>query len=247
MSAFPVRARACSAGPPASNPLCLRASVAILDHRGSGSAGERVPVWVREMTPRHGAQRTPIRKIASVISVPLWLRTLIVIAAAQTVLSAHSGPPFPILSDQIAGAYRISIWADPDATDDGSAAGQFWVMLQPARPGAGPAIPADTRIEVQIRPLDRPGAAQSGRAAPVNADPARQFVALLMDHEGPFGVRVTVDGPLGAADAQASTDATYDLRPRPILLVLFVLPFVLVGFVWGKLLIRRRMQRPGGR
>jgi hypothetical protein len=178
--------------------------------------------------------------------VPLWLRTLIVIAAVQATLHAHSGPPFPILSDQIAGAYRISIWADPDATDDGSAAGQFWVMLQPARADMA-AIPADTRVEVAIRPLDRPAAAQSGRAGPVNADPARQFVALLMDHEGPFGVRVTVDGPLGAADVQASTDATYDLRPRPMLLALFILPFVLVGVVWGKLLIRRRMQRPGGR
>jgi len=172
---------------------------------------------------------------------------LIVIAAAQAVVSAHSGPPFPILSDQIAGAYRISIWADPDATDDGLAAGQFWVMLQPARADAGPTIPAGTRVEVAIRPLDRPGAAQSGRAAPVSANPARQFVALLMDHEGPFGVRVTVAGPLGAADVQASADATYDLRPRPILLILFVLPFVLAGFVWGKLLIRRKMQRPGGR
>jgi hypothetical protein len=179
--------------------------------------------------------------------VPLWLCTSIVIAAIQLVASAHSGPPFPILSDQIAGAYRISIWADPDATDDGSAAGQFWVMLQPARADAGPPIPAGTRVEVAIRPLDRPDAVQSGRAAPVNADAARQFVALLMDHEGPFGVRVTVDGPLGTADVQASANATYDLRPQPVLLVLFVLPFVLVGFVWGKLLIRRRMQRPGGR
>ncbi len=178
-------------------------------------------------------------------SVPLWLCTWIAIAVCP--LHAHSGPPFPILSDQIAGAYRISIWADPDATDDGSAAGQFWVMLRPARADARLAIPAGTRVEVAIRPLDRPDAVQSGRAAPVNADAARQFVALLMDHEGAFGVRVTVDGPLGTADVQASTNATYDLRPQPILLVLFVLPFVLVGFVWGKLLIRRRMQRRGGR
>ena len=160
---------------------------------------------------------------------------------------AHSGPPFPILSERVAGPYRISIWADPDATDDRSAAGQFWVMLQPARSDTAPAIPAGTRVEVAINPLDRPGAEQAGRAAPVNADAARQFVALLMDHEGPFGVRVTVDGPLGAADVEASTDATYDLRPRPILIALFVLPFLLVGFVWGKLLVRRRMQRPGGR
>jgi len=31
------------------------------------------------------------------------------------------------------------------------------------------------------------------------------------------------------------------LRPRPILMLLFVAPFVLIGFVWGKLLITRRM------
>ena len=87
----------------------------------------------------------------------------------------------------------------------------------------------------------------SARAEPINGEPARQFAALVMDHEGPFGVRVTIDGTLGRADVQASTDATYDLRPRPILIVIFVLPFVLVGFVWGKLLIKRRMLRSGGR
>ena len=163
-------------------------------------------------------------------------------------MHAHSGPPFPILSDQVAGAYRISIWTDPDATDDGSAAGQFWVVLQPAGPERdGRAVPAGTRVDVAIRPLDRQGREQAGRAEPVHADLARQFVALVMDHEGPFGVRVTVDGPLGRADAEASADATYDLRPRPIFLVVYALPFLLVGFVWGKLLIRRRMQRRGGR
>jgi hypothetical protein len=196
------------------------------------------------------AQRTPgirLERRSSVVAVPLWLCTLIVLAGAQALVCAHSGPPFPILSEQIAGPYRISIWADPDATDDRTAAGQFWVMLQPAGPRAGETVPAETRVDVAIRPLDRDGGRHAGRAAPVNADASRQFIALLMDHEGPFGVRVTVNGPLGSADVEASTDATYDLRPRPILIVLFVLPFVLVGFVWGKLLIRRRMQRSGGR
>jgi len=41
--------------------------------------------------------------------------------------AAHSGPPFPIVADRVAGTYRVSIWTDPDATDDGSAGGQFWV------------------------------------------------------------------------------------------------------------------------
>jgi hypothetical protein len=170
---------------------------------------------------------------------------LILIALAGGVLQAHSGPPFPIVTDRVVAAYRISLWADPDATDDGSAAGQFWVMLQPARPGES--IPPGTRVEVTIRPLDREGDGRSGRAAPINADAARQFVALGMDHEGPFGVHVAIDGPLGNADVDASTDATYDLRPRPILMFVFVMPFLVVGFVWGKLLIRRRMHARGGR
>ena len=98
-----------------------------------------------------------------------------------------------------------------------------------------------------IRPLDRQGEAQAGRAEPVNADVARQFVALVMDHEGPFGVLVAIDGPLGRADVDASTEATYDLRPRPLLMIVFVMPFLVVGFVWGKLLIKRRMHARGGR
>lgn len=173
---------------------------------------------------------------------------VVIIACNSSVLHAHSGPPFPILSDRVAGAYVVSIWTDPDATDDQSPAGKFWVMLQPSghAPGGG-TIPVGTRVEVAIRALDRQGTETSAPAEPVNGEVARQYVALVMDHEGPFGVRVSVSGPLGTAVVEASADATYDLRPRPILIVLFVLPFVLVGFVWGKLLIRRRMHRLGGR
>jgi len=188
-----------------------------------------------------------LQRRSSVVSVPLWLRALILFPLAGVVLQAHSGPPFPIVSDRVAGAYQISIWADPDATDDRSAAGKFWVMLQPAPPvGTNRSMPPGTHVDVTIRPLDRQGAEQAGRAEPINAEIARQFVALVMDHEGPFGVRVTVDGPLGKADIDAFTDATYDLRPRPILMIVFVMPFVLAGFVWGKLLIRRRMHARGG-
>ena len=58
--------------------------------------------------------------------------TLVVIACATvvaavshaTTVDAHSGPPFPIVSNQIAGPYDVSVWTDPDATADGSAAGQ---------------------------------------------------------------------------------------------------------------------------
>jgi hypothetical protein len=153
------------------------------------------------------------------------------------VVGAHSGPPFPILTNRIAGPYDISIWSDPDATDDGSAAGQFWVILR--RAGGG-SLPAGTHAEVSIQALDRRAPRLTGRAQPVNNEISRQFAALVLDHEGRFGVAVAVAGPLGQATVEASVDATYDLRPAPMMMVVYLMPFVLVGFLWVKLLVRRR-------
>jgi hypothetical protein len=151
---------------------------------------------------------------------------------------AHSGPPYPIVSNQIAGAYQISLWTDPDTTDDGSAAGKFWVTMSPARKGV--VLAPDTRVSVSIWPTDRQGSVRTGSADPVGHEPSSRFVALVMDHEGPYSVRVKIEGPLGPADVEAAVDATYDLRPRPIMLALALMPFLLVGFLWVKLLLRRR-------
>jgi hypothetical protein len=139
------------------------------------------------------------------------------------------------------GAYAVAVWADPDVTDDGSAAGQFWVIVHSASQPT--TLPAATRAEVSIRPTDRVGAVRKRQAEPVRDDVTRQFAALLMDHEGPFDVHVSVDGPLGKIDVDANVDATYDMRPAPAMMVVFLAPFLLVGFLWGKLLLRRH----GGR
>jgi hypothetical protein len=170
-----------------------------------------------------------------VFFVPSWLFSV----------SAHSGPPFPIVTDRVIGAYNVSIWTDPDATDDQTAAGKFWVTVQPVIRGV--ALPESTQVHISVMPIDRTGLERTSAAARINGDVRRQFAALLLDHEGRYGVRVTIDGPLGVASVDASTDATYDLRPRPMLTVVFVAPFVLVGFVWGKLLIKRKMAARGGR
>jgi hypothetical protein len=158
--------------------------------------------------------------------------------------AAHSGPPYPIVSGQIAGRYEVAIWTDPDATDDGSPGGQFWVTLAP-RTGEAAAIPAGTRVTVAVRPLARPGPTQSATAAPVDGAVARQFAAVLMDHEGRFAVDVAIDGPLGPARVASEVDATYDLRPAPALFVVYLLPFLVLGVLWVKLLWKRRALRPG--
>ena len=163
------------------------------------------------------------------------------VVCASIVLHAHDGPPFPIVSDQVAGPYLISVWTDPDTTDDGSAGGQFWVRLHVA--GTGTPVPENTRATVAVKPLGKDGPERSASASPVRGDITNQFAAVVMDHEGPFAVHVTVDGPLGGAAVDASVDATYDLRPSRSLLVVYLIPFVLVGLLWGRLLLRRRGMR----
>jgi hypothetical protein len=169
------------------------------------------------------------------------------LVAASASLRAHSGPPFPIVTDAVRGPYTISIWTDPDATDDGTPGGQFWVTLGLTPKEAR--IPPDTRVMVTarrvIRPPDRhgqspPSRSVSAAAAPVGNDTANQFASLVMDHEGPYEIRVYIDGPLGQAAIDSRVDATYDLRPPPYMLAWYLAPFLVVGVLWMRLLLRRR-------
>ena len=147
----------------------------------------------------------------------------------------HAGPPISLVSNRIVGPYKISVWADPDSTDDGTAAGRFWITF------GAPPLPG-TRVQVAIRPLDRAGPTIEAPAQSEAKNASQWFSALVMDHEGRFQVRVTIDGPSGPARVEAEVDGTYDLRPPPGLVVIYLVPFVAVGFLWLKLLLRRRKQ-----
>lgn len=173
----------------------------------------------------------------------VWCTALTVLLAGGSTL-AHTGPPFPIVSSRNTGPYEVSVWTDPDSTEDGSAGGRFWVTV---RPSSGGALPAETRVNVAIEPLDRPGPTTSASAEPVAADSSQRFAALVMDHEGRFRVRVTFDGPLGPARVEAEVDATSDLRPSPTVVAVYLVPFVVIGFLWVKLLLRRRRPTPQAR
>jgi hypothetical protein len=171
---------------------------------------------------------------------PAWPLAAALSLASPAPSAAHSGPPYPVISQQIAGAYRVSVWTDPDATDDRSAGGQFWVVIEP---GGVTTIPAATRARVAIRALDRDEPFVEAIAAPVDGDVTRQYAGLVMDHEGPFAVRVIVDGPSGAATLETQVQATYDLRPPLPLLLVYLLPFLAVGFLWTTRMLRRRRAR----
>ena len=171
-----------------------------------------------------------------------WTAALMVVVPAT--VAAHSGPPYAVVTQAIAGPYRLSLWTDPDATDDRTPGGQFWVVIEPRGDGA---VPPATRARVAIRPLDRTVDAPYVEAAaePVDGDVTRQYAGLVMDHEGPFAVRVIVDGPWGGGAIGTRVQATYDLRPPLPLMGVYLLPFLAVGFLWTARLLRRRRARKG--
>lgn len=174
---------------------------------------------------------------------PVATAIVAIAAALGTVCraEAHEGPPYPIVSEQLAGPYRVSVWADPDTTDDGSAGGQFWVLLTPADRAVR--LPANTRASVAIQPFDRASPALTAAAVCERGSPAQQFAALVIDHEGRFRVRVAVEGSLGRATLESAVDATYEARPAPRLMALYAMPFLLAGGLWIRLIAHRHTQR----
>jgi hypothetical protein len=162
---------------------------------------------------------------------------------SSAVLEAHNGPPFPVITDRAVGNYVISLWADPDASDEGDADGRFWVVVSPAAKGAP--LPADTIVRISMWPAERPDSIRTETATADGQEISRRTAAFVISREGKYGVKATIAGPLGPAEVEAVVDAQYDARPRPLLIAVFALPFVLVGFVWLKLLMRRRAHRIG--
>jgi hypothetical protein len=174
----------------------------------------------------------------------LFVCVALTVVLYPAVVTAHDGPPYPILSDHVQGPYRLSIWTDPDTTDDGSPGGQFWVTIEMATSAR---LPSQTHAALVIAPLDRSGPERRAAVTPVDGRITNQLALLLMDHEGRFAVRLTVDGPAGHAVVNREVQATYDLRPPAFLLFVYVVPFVLVGLLWARVIVSRRPRRsPGG-
>jgi hypothetical protein len=148
--------------------------------------------------------------------------------------AAHDGPPYPIVDEQRAAGYVVSVWADPDTTNDGTAGGQFWITLSPESAARSP----DTSVAVTATSKDD-GKGQRVAAA-LAADGRTRFAALVLNREGPFRIDVDVQGRSGRAHVTADAVATYDLRPPPGIVALYVLPFAMVGLLWARMLLRRR-------
>jgi hypothetical protein len=159
----------------------------------------------------------------------------LVITLSSSPARAHNGPPFPIITDQRVGPCIVSLWIHPDIGNS-----PIFVLVDSA---PGLAIPKDLKIEIGVRPV-------SGRLAevvyPVSiADQRGQLeykTDVQFDQQEFWDIRLILTTSAGGGEALARVEATPVGYGRWDLL-LFALPFLAVGFLWFKVIAKRRHQR----
>jgi hypothetical protein len=148
---------------------------------------------------------------------------------------AHNGPPFPIISDQTVGPVVLSLWTHPDV-----GTGTFFVLINPQ---PGKELPKDLKFSIGIAPV-------SGRLAEViypmwnekNRTQPEFKNEVQFDQDEMWKVRLMLTSADGNAEATAQVEATPPGYGRWDLL-LFALPFLAVGFLWFKMMTKRRRAR----
>ena len=146
--------------------------------------------------------------------------------------AAHNGPPFPIITDQRVGPYIISLWTHPDL-----GTGTFFVMVDPMPGGT---VPKDLKIQIAVQPA-------SGRLAEV------VYSAWLLDLRGQVEYKTEVQFDqqenwkvrLILASSAGGGEAISQVLPTPTGfgrwdLLLYLLPFLGVGFLWASAITKRR-------
>ncbi len=146
--------------------------------------------------------------------------------------SAHEGPPYPIIVDKALGPCVLSVWSDPDV-----GTGTFFFILEPAPGGR---LPDDIRIEIGVRPVT--GRLPEAVYAAEREDQGGlvQFKALVpFDAEELWRVRVHLRSAQGGGEATTDVEVTPPGYGRWDLLI-YLLPFVAVGALWLRAIIKRR-------
>lgn len=167
------------------------------------------------------------------ISLSLTLILLGTILAERA--GAHSGPPFPILTDQRIPGYDVTIWADPDIGE-----ALIYVVLEPENSSEPPMI---TGVDMSVRPL-------SGRLPEAiyktKKTTARQHVRFTANPHFDSREMWTVGVDIRLADDTHYVMSTeVEATPPglgPIDLFVYLTPFVLFGGLWV-MAFRRRLPR----
>jgi hypothetical protein len=146
---------------------------------------------------------------------------------------AHAGPPYPILVDQRVGPYLASLWGDPDI-----GTGTFFVVLEPLK---GHRMPAWTRVRLGVQPVTKRLPEVFYDAVPQPVHFGGRYLALVQFDKGEmWRTHVVIEGAQGGGEMEAQAEATPDGIIGPFASLVYLVPFLGVGFLWFKAVLRRR-------
>jgi hypothetical protein len=161
---------------------------------------------------------------------------LLIVLLLAPVARAHEGPPFPLVVDQKADPYVISVWTDPDV---GTAL--FFVILNAPEP------PADLRVQIGVQPVSGRLPEAFYAAERENVQGQIQYrTQVHFDAQEIWRVRVRLESAQGNAETVATVEATPPGYGRWDLLV-YLLPFLAIGVLWAVAMLRRIKRRTGAR
>lgn len=167
------------------------------------------------------------------------IRTALLFAAMLHLIATpglgHEGPPYPIITDRVVGPYTVSVWTDPDI-----GIGTFFVVMERTDGGE---ISESVTVRVGVAP-------ETGRLEEVVYEARRErqrggarFVAEVEFDRGEWWeARIVVDGPEGGGEMTSLVEATPDGSIGPIGLLVYMFPFVAVGYLWWRGTSRRRAE-----
>ena len=146
--------------------------------------------------------------------------------------AAHNGPPFPIITDQRVGPCVISLWTHPDL-----GTGTFFVMVDPAPGGS---IPKDLKIQIGVQPATGrlPEAVYNAWIEDLRGQLEYKAEAQF-DQQENWRVRLILTSSSGGGEVLSAVVPTPAGFGRWDLL-LYLLPFLGVGFLWFTAISKRR-------
>jgi hypothetical protein len=148
---------------------------------------------------------------------------------------AHNGPPFPIIENKKVGPCIVALWTHPDV-----GTGNFYVFVEPV---PGSTVPGDLKIEIGVQPVTGRLPEVLYAAALVKSHGPLQYNAQAeFDQQELWRVRLVVQSSQGDGEATTQVEVTPPGFGRWDLL-LYLLPFLLVAFLWFRGISRTRRRR----
>ena len=149
--------------------------------------------------------------------------------------SAHNGPPFPIIENKKVGPCIVALWTHPDV-----GTGNFYVFVEPV---PGSTVPGDLKIEIGVQPATGRLPEVLYAAERVKSHGPLQYNAQAeFDRQELWRVRLVIQSSQGDGEATTQVEVTPPGFGRWDLL-LYLLPFLLVAFLWFRGISRTRRRR----